>query len=526
MSTLARLAKGTGLTLGRLGVMILGQLATVPIYLSHWDVQIFGIWLIFQSMLGYLIVVSAAFQQYSYAEMLQRGAADHNGFRAVYQASVAVGYLIAALEFAAVVGLGAWAVSGTIGEAVSGDLAIVSANIFRLLALYSLVQTAMMPLVAITGHAVSVHGRFPRVAFWSLFQGGLVLAAPAVAVLLGGGLMAAGLALIGAHALAVLLSALDMVRLADGHGLFLRQSIDWRMGLRNALFCLPLAGRGFVDSFRHQGFRILLGGFAGPAAVAALGTTRTFANVLHQGLGTITAPLMPELMRYAVARDQARMEGAFAVVWLCLFALLIPGVLLLAAVAEPLFLLWTRGSVAFDPVLFLTLLVVVLVYAAGQPAMAILQGHNRIAWMTSAVAAAVTGLGLLTLVLVPPLGLQGAGFALLGAELCALAVVVLGAARTLGAAGLVFPIRSFALTAGAATAVLGLGLPAVTLWEGSPWAIALPFAANAALGWLYWTTIPALARDRIRAALGALRARLSGAACAKAGTRNDSSPLR
>jgi O-antigen/teichoic acid export membrane protein len=403
-------------------------------------------------------------------------------------------------------------VSGVIGATMSEDAAGLSSTIFGLLALYSLAQTTMMPFGAITGHVLSVHGRFPRIAAWGLFQAGLVLAAPTVAVLLGGGLMAAGLALIGAHVLAGLLSVLDMMRLARGHWLLLRQPIDWRMGARNALLCLPLAGRGFIESFRQQGFRILLGAYAGPAAVAALATTRTFANALHQGLGTTTAPLLPELMRYIVARDQTRMEGAFAVVWLCLFALLVPGVLLLAAVAEPLFLLWTRGAVAFDPVLFLTLLVVVLIYAASQPAMAILQGYNRIAWMISAAVAAAAGLGILALALVPPLGLRGAGFALLGAELCALVVTVAGASRTLGASGLVFPMRGFALAAGAAAAVLVLGLPAVTLWTGAPWAMALPFAANAALGWFYWATIPALARDRIRAVLATLPARLPVAA--------------
>ena len=57
----------------------------------------------------------------------------------------------------------------------------------------------------------------------------------------------------------------------------------------------------------------------------------------------------------------------------------------------------------------------------------------------------------------------------------------------------------------------------VTRWADVPWAMALPFAASAVLGWRYWATIPALARDRIRAVLGALRARLPGAARAGAG---------
>lgn len=508
MSTPTRLAKGTGLTLARVGVTIFGQVATVPIYLSHWDASTYGVWLIFQGMLGYLILVSAAFQQYSYAELMQRGAADDNGFREVYQASVAIGYLIAVLELAAVLGVGSWAISNVIGAAVDEGAADLSATIFILLALYSLVQTILMPFGAITGHALSVHRRFPRVAAWGLFHAGLLLAAPAVAVLLGGGLMAAGLAFVGAHTLAGLLNMLDMMRLARGHRLFLRQPVDWRMGARNALYCLPLAARGFIESFRQQGFRIVLGAYAGPVAVTTLATTRTFANVLHQGLGTITAPLLPELMRYVVARDQDRTEGAFAIVWLCVFALLVPGVLILCAVAEPVFLLWTRGAVGFDAVLFLCLLVVVLFYAAGQPAAAILQGQNRIAWILS--AAVVAGLALvgLTVILVPPFGLRGAGFALIGAELCALTVTVIGARRSLGETGLLFPLRSLGLVLADIAAVFGLTLLAVTALQGQAAAFLLPLIANAVFAALYWQTLPALARNRIADVAMALRARL------------------
>lgn len=503
MSTPARLASGTGLSLARMATATAGQIVTVPLYMSYWDAQTYGVWLILQGSLGYLMLISAAYQQYTYAEVLKCGPDARDEVRRVYLASLGAAYLIALAEFGAIFGIGPQVVS----YAVSGDAA---ATVVTLLVLYSLLNTVMMPFGAITAQTITIYGQYPRTAAWGLLDTAMIVFAPAVAVVFGADLMTAGLVQIAAHATAAALTMIDLVRLARRYSLLIRQRIDWRLGLRNALFCLPLAGRSFIDSFRQQGFRILLGAYAGAVAVTTLATARTFANVLHQGLSTITAPLMPELMRYVVNRDQDRMESAFAIVWLCLFALLVPGVLVLYLLAEPVFVVWTRGAVGFDPVLFLTLLVVVLVYAAGQPATAILQGQNRITWMISISAVAALALAVFCVLLIPPLGLRGAGFALLGAELCAVALTVVGATRALRQSGLAFPHRSFSLVATTVASVFGLSLLGVFAFGEQGIFLALPFVANALFAALYWATIPTLARERIRAVLAALRGRLVG----------------
>lgn len=514
MNTPARLLRGTGLTLGRVATAIIGQIATVPIYLSYWDARTYGIWLIMLGMLGYLSLFSTAYQQYTYAEVLKRGPDARNDVRRIYWASLAVGYLIAIAELVAILGLAPALVSA----ALPLNAGVATDSVILLLVLFGLLNMVTMPFGAITAQTMTIHGYYPHLAAWGLLRTASSLAAPAVAVVLGADFMTAGLVLIAAHALPAMLSFSYWVRLARRFGLLARQRIDWKMGSKNALYCLPLAGRTFIDSFRQQGFRILLGAYAGATTVTALATTRTFANVLHQGLTTITAPLMPELMRYVVNRDQERMEGSFAIVWLCIFAILVPGVLLLCLLAEPIFLFWTRGVVTFDPVLFLTLLAVVLVYAASQPAVAILQGQNRIAWLIATAVVAALALGLFALVLLPSFGLIGAGFALLAAEICAAAVAIAGATRSLRQSGLGFPHRSFAMVASNTGIGIGLALLCVTVFPAKPAIFAIPFALNLVFAGLYWATIPALARERILGVLAQLRMRLPGCARVDAST--------
>lgn len=510
MSTPSRLLKGTSLTLSRVGIMIFGQILTVPIYLSHWDAQTYGIWLILQGMLGYLSLFSVAFQQFSYGEVLKQGPNANDAVRRLYWNSLCFGYAIAALEFVAILGFGPGLVEIAVISSIDQNEHKVAVTVFYIILLYSLQNVLVTSFRTITAQTLTIYGHYPRMAAWGVVNVATTLGAPPIAVLMGADLFLAGLVLVVAHAVPSVLSAIGLVRLARCYALLRSQPIDWRLGLCNALYSLPLAGRTFIDSFRQQGFRIILGTYAGATVVTALATTRTFANVLHQGLSTITAPLMPELMRYVVNRDQDRMEGAFAIVWLCVFALLVPGVLILCLLAEPVFVFWTRGAVSFDPVLFLTLLVTVIIFASAQPAAAILQGQNRIAWMISISVVAALCLGAFTFLLVAPFGLVGAGFALLGAELCAATLTVAGAVRALRKSGLDFPRHSFSLVAANVGVVFGLSLLAVTALDEWSTFMVLPFAVNALFATLYWATIPALARGRIRSVLATIRASLPG----------------
>jgi O-antigen/teichoic acid export membrane protein len=241
---------------------------------------------------------------------------------------------------------------------------------------------------------------------------------PVLAVVLGAGLLRAGLAMLGATCVVYTLTLLDLI------SVFKRESIGFRppslaLGARNLGYSLVLCLKAVMEMVRQQGVRLLLTPLAGVAGLAAFATIRTGANVALQGLGTITNPIMPELMRFLHQRDQARMEAAFSTVWIALLAGLSPCLLVLQLVAAPLFTLWTHGKIPFDPVLFALLSLGVLVFAAAQPAMSVAQGNNLLGpqLFLSALSAGVVIAGVA--VLVPRMGILGAGWSLLLGELIA-----------------------------------------------------------------------------------------------------------
>lgn len=505
MSTHRRLAKGAVLSIARVAVALFGQVVTVPIFLAHWGSATYGVWLILQGLLGYLSLFSVAYQQFIYGEVLKCGPGDPGEVRRIYWAALAVGYLIAAVEFVGVLSIAPSSLDALL-PAASG---VQTQRMVQLLVSFSCMNLVMMPFGAITSQVMTIHGYFPLSALWGLFHAVVILFVPLVAVVSGADLVAAGFAQLWAHVLSALLMAINFASIAKRYKLFYRPPIDWGFGAVAGLMCLPLAGRSFIDSFRQQGFRILLGTFAGATAVTALATTRTFANVLQQGLNSLTAPLMPELMRFVVLSDQDRTEGAFAAVWLCLFTFLVPGVLLLCLVAKPVLIYWTRGEVNFDPILFLTLLVVVLTFAAGQPAAAFLQGQNKIVWMIGAAVAGAVGLVLFSLLLIPVFGLRGGGFALLSGEICATAVTVAGTAYAMQFQKLTFPWRSYRIVTGNVCTVYILSLLCLTLLPDVAWSLVIPLIANTFLASLYFLSIPPGTREHIRVLILATMHRLT-----------------
>jgi O-antigen/teichoic acid export membrane protein len=340
-------------------------------------------------------------------------------------------------------------------------------------------------------------GHYVRMAWWALAMSIATTVVPVVAVTLGGGLLVAGLAYIAAVAV------VNVSMYADFFRLLKRESFVWlKPNVVNGLkrFCVALSYVGLTacEMARQHGARLILAPLATTRAIATFSTIRTGANVALQGLGTVTGPLLPELMRFLNARDQSRMEAAFATIWLVVAALMAPGIVVLQLVMEPLFDYWTAHQLEFDGVLFTLFSGSVLFCALSQPAAAILRGNNVIgAQLLISVSAAAIVVGLMFM-LVPQFGLRGAGIALLIAEFASSAAVVLAATRWLGQHGLCWPWKSFATVA--STVIWALcTVAAISVAPSAKMPIAVvAIAINGFIVARYWSLLPALAKDRGR----------------------------
>lgn len=308
----------------------------------------------------------------------------------------------------------------------------------------ALIWLTLMTIPGLIVRVLAAFGYFPKFAWWSFSYAILSSIAPLIAVVMGGELKTASLALAGAalvYGIAFYSELWNLLRLEKLR--ILKPSFE--LGFTNFKRSLPLLGKSILENARQQGVRLIMAPLTGAIGLAAFSTMRTGANVVLQGLNTIINPLLPDLTRFLHDRDQSRSEAAFATVWIVVVVALAPGVVILQSLIEPFFIFWTKGKIVFDPFLFAMLSLGVLVYAVVQPAMAVVLGNNMTQKQLFLAALAAGVLFFLLLALIPVMGLPGAGVALVAAEITAAIGYRWYAIRWLKESGLIWPHRAFFL---------------------------------------------------------------------------------
>ena len=345
--------------------------------------------------------------------------------------------------------------------------------------------------------ALAAFGYFPRTAWWSVGGATMTALVPLIAVIMGADLMITTVVLIIGVGIYSIFIYLDLFRLLKKEKIgFVKPSLS--TGYKNFRKSLPLLGKSIFENIRQQGVRLILTPLSGPVGLVAFSTMRTGANVALQGLNTIVLPLAPDLMRFLHTRDQARTESAFATIWILVIAVMAPGIVILQAVIEPLFVLWTQNKVSFDPLLFALLSFGVLVYAVVQPAMAVVIGNNLTKTQLALTALAAIVIFAFLIMLVPILGIAGAGVALLLAEICAAVGYKMYAKRWLKQNGLQWPSRAFHIAV-AALVIAAVSLGGLIIAPQFTW-ILLPVSMFF-LAWnvmRYWKILPEIAKQNAK----------------------------
>lgn len=490
-SGLSRILSASAAAWARIGITIVSQVALVPLYLSSWDAEVYGSWLLLQAVWAAIAILDLGHHEYIGYECLRRPADNRPEISEIMMSAIPVAVLIGVWDILLVTGL---VQSSQVAAWVGADEQLFGqwSNALLLMAVTSLFTTSVSGILI---RGIAPFGYYPRVAWWGTFYAIVTAVTPGFAVYLGADLWETALTLCATNIAYHAAHFFDITRIAKRERLFAAVP-DFAKGICRGAAALWLVAKTFAEMLRQQGTRLLLAPLAGVSDLAAFATMRTGANFALQGLNTISGPVMPELMRYLAVRDQARTESAFAVVWLMLCGVLCPAVLLVQYVAPFVFPLWTQGKIQFDPQLFLMLSLGILIVALAQPATAILLGNNLLRYqLVISLAAGCTTVVALFL-LVPRLGIRGAALGLLIAEVFSLSIYCGIAIRWLRSKDMRWPTKAFLVSAlsivnGAA------GMSAIAaLPEHSMASLAISLVIQAGITAAYWRQLPPIARNR------------------------------
>ena len=497
MSTAARLISGSAASWVQIAVNMASQIVLVPIYLSYWEAETYGVWLAVQGIMNTLSMFDLGHQNFLAYEFLRLAHKDRVALRKYLWSGIVVGLIICLIQIILIV---IFIFSGTL-DFLLGESGIKNSSLLNSASVALFIQGLAWMVFAtspgLIGRALAAFGYFPRTAWWGVVAVTATALAPLMAVIMGADLVITSVVLAIGTGVYSIPIYIDLFKLLKKEKIgFVKPSLS--TGYTNFRKSLPLLGKSLFENVRQQGVRLILTPLSGPVGLVAFSTMRTGANVALQGLNTIVNPLLPDLMRFLHARDQSRTESAFATIWILVIAVMAPGVVILQALIEPLYVLWTQNKVSFDPLLFAFLSLGVLVYAVAQPAMAVVIGNNLTKTQLALTALAAIIVFAVLILSVPLLGIVGAGAALLLAEISAAVGYKRSAKRWLMQNNLQWPSRAFHI-AMAALVIAAVSLGGLVIAPQFKW-ILLPvsmffFAWN---GLRYWKILPQIAKQNAK----------------------------
>jgi O-antigen/teichoic acid export membrane protein len=444
MSSLNRFLSASAASWSRILFTIATQVLLVPVFLGHWTVEEYGCWLIIQTLVTVAQLLSTGHQTFVGYEFLKIGDNQQKQMRLLFYSALPYVLIIAVFELfglLALIRLGF--VTASFDPNQSMDRGVLHQAIWSLV-LYSL-YWVLGSGGALASRAVAPYGHFARMAWWATFVAFAQAAVSGAAVAAGADLLQTVVCVLLAGIIANIPFYIDVWRLFRRYGIFPVRP-DWRFGLRNAGYSLALSLSSVLDLSRQQGVRIFLGAIIGVTEMTAFSTTRTMSNLSLQGIGTITNPIMPEIMRFLRERDADRTNATVGFVWFFTVILLAPILIIFQCLMPAVFHIWTRGKIAFNPMLFGLFSISLLVFSLARPSVAVLQGNNLLKvqlWISILVSViAVGGILLLT----SAFGVSGAATALLFAELAGTVLAIRFAWIWLTENKIGFPWRLFAVS--------------------------------------------------------------------------------
>jgi O-antigen/teichoic acid export membrane protein len=479
-----------------MGTMILAQLGTVPIFLSSWSVELFGLWLVLHSAVLVLPILDSAHHQYLDGEFLRTGEENLPKMNSIFWGGVGVSVFVGGIQFLGTLTF-LWLMASGYVHIV--DPPLIEQNLLAIsifLGVYAFLWWVLGSTGGILVRYLYPLGFYPRIAWWWVGVAFFESLIPAVVVYQGGGLLDATLAFLATFVLIRGALLLDSLLIARKVGL-VSCPIPWADAWVRFFRSLLLAIQQASETLRQQGMRLVLAPLSGTAEMTNFSTVRVGVNAVLQGFTAISTPLIPELMRYVRQRDQEKIESSFATLWILVVAVIIPFSFLLQFFAGDLFALWTGGKIPFDPVVFALLTFGTLLFAISQPALLLVRANNLLRiQLLNGVSAALVLLTAMFLT-VPSIGIRGAALATSLAEIVSALTLIGAASSWLNANSLRFPQVQFRLVAcSLMLAVIAyLAVQTQSVWKWGIAILVIPAYAAVLVG--YWWALPVTGRRQI-----------------------------
>lgn len=358
-------------------LVVLGnQVALVPIYLNYWTVHEYGLFVAIQALLSLCTVFSFGYMSYVEIEFQKSEDGKEELGDLVYSAAFVAGVISVVELLFVIILFGSGFFDLLIADQTLRDSSLLDkAGLLLVVQMVGYCFFTIVPNVLQRG--LVPFGYYSRNA-WFFTLGILITTiVAAVSVLCGADFLQTGVFQVLGYGIFSLFHICDIKKNLRKMGILYR-GINPCIGLCNVVPSFVLVVKTFLSMLNQHGIRILLASQMSMREVATFSAMRTIGNVALQGIGTITNPLSPEIIRASRLKDLEKMNFISELIWFFAVYLLGFFLVLLQILAPKLFNMWTLGKMVFDPVVFWGISTSLLIYALFQPMFLIVRGENKL----------------------------------------------------------------------------------------------------------------------------------------------------
>ena len=422
-----RLAAGFGVNVFSRGVATLIQLVSVPIFLRHWGTDLYGEWLLLNSIPSNFALSDVGFGSTAGNEMTMLMATGRQAealevFQSVLALTTAVSSVLGALFMAVVwfVPWGRWLHTYSI-SAQDTRVVILLLVLSTLLSMQETLYQAAFRCVS-----KYVYGTFLKSVILLLS-----FAAVSGVVLFGGDVVQTAWAYFGVNAVGTLLlwvalrREVPWIRFGFEHAR--RATLRRLLGPSVSFLALPVG-----NILNIQGMLLVVGHVLGPVAVVIFSTARTVSRVAVQFMQMISNTIWPELSTAVGAGDWSLARSIHRRACQISLACGLAIVMTMAAVGPWIWRRWTLHRFPTDSVLLDLMLLLVIFSSLWMTSITALTATNRHQRITLVYVLATGGSLAGAWVLAGRFGLRGVAVALIAGEAVIAATVLRASLRFLG----------------------------------------------------------------------------------------------
>ena len=194
---------------------------------------------------------------------------------------------------------------------------------------------------------------------------------------------------------------------------------QWNDGFRALNKSLVLTGNIIGMQLSNNGLLILISAIFTSTVIPSFTTLRTLTNTAGTVTSILITSLLPDMIRFHATREIEKVNSVFNVNWFISGICVNFGIILVLPIIEPIYNIWTKGYLFFNPSLFLLLLVSISLANFGAGLNLYLAGINELRSQTYITVIRTVLLFLVAYIFSGSYGILSIGIGLVTAELAA-----------------------------------------------------------------------------------------------------------